>query len=211
MSDTKTITAIEVQAKRKDRYSVFLDDEFAFGIHQDVLLKSGIAKGDRLTEKQIAEILDLEERKAAKDKAMRLLAVRARSKKELEDRLARKYPAQTIDWVLKELERLGLIDDAQFAIMFARSRMVTRPEGAMLLRRELLQKGVAEKDIEKAIEEAYREKSEREIAREVAQKRKRSLSYVEETKAKKRLADFMLRRGFQWDVVKDIIENWETL
>jgi len=209
---SKKITSIEVQAKRKDRYSVFIDDEFAFGIHQDVLLQSGIAKGDEISDEKITEILALEQRKAAKEKALRLLAVRARSRKELTDRLLRaKYSQETVDWVLQELERLGLVDDTQFAVMFARSRMITKPEGSFLLRQELKQKGLTDDIIEKAVAEAYKEKSESQVAWELAQKRKKSLQSVEEIKAKKRLSDFLLRRGFHWDVVNDIIDHWDEI
>ena len=73
------------------------------------------------------------------------------------------------------------------------------------------QKGVSEKDVESGVEEAYREKSEQTLARELAVKRKKRLASVEETKAKKRMSDFLLRRGFSWDIVKDIIENWDNL
>ena len=212
MCEAKKITSIERQAKRSDRYSVFLDGEFAFGIHEDVLIKSGIAKGDLLNETQIENIIEKETRRKAKEKSFRLLSVRARSRKELVDRLKMaKFSQPVIDSVLEDLEKLNLINDSDFAKIYARSRMVTRPAGEFLLRQELKQKGVSEKDVESGVEEAYREKSEQTLARELAVKRKKRLASVEETKAKKRMSDFLLRRGFSWDIVKDIIENWDNL
>ena len=212
MGTTRKITSIELQAKRKDRFSVFLDDEFAFGIHQDVLLQSGIARGDELTEEQIEEILFLETRRAAKEKAMRLLAARPRSIHEIKDRLSQaKYPPPIIDWVVSELQRVGLLDDSEFARMFARSRMVTRPCGQFLLRRELKEKGLPPEAIETAVEEAYKEKSERTLALELARKRKKRYQNLEPDKAKKRVSDFLLRRGFHWDMINEILEDWESL
>ncbi len=87
MEGKHKITDIRPQQKRHDRLSIIIDDEFAFGIHQDVLLTAGIAAGDELTDEQIAEIKRLEARRAAKEKAIRLLAYRARSRKEIADRL----------------------------------------------------------------------------------------------------------------------------
>lgn len=211
MCERHKITSLQVQAKRKDRFSVFLDGEFAFGIHQDVLIKSGIAKGDELSSEQIEEILRLEERRAAKEKAMRLLAVRPRSTKEIVDRLRQaKFSQAVIDWVIPELERVGLLNDFEFAKMFARSRMITRPVGEFLLRRELKQKGLSEEQIEAGVEEAYAETSEVQVAGTLAAKRKKRYLELEEMKAKKRLSDFLIRRGFNWEIVKDIIGNWEN-
>ena len=120
-------------------------------------------------------------------------------------------PGDVIDWVIPELERVGLLNDFEFAKMFARSRMITKPVGEFLLRRELEQKGLSEEQIEAGVEEAYSETSEVKVARVVAARRKKRFSALEEMKAKKRLSDFLIRRGFSWEIVKDIIGNWENL
>lgn len=212
LKDTYEITDLVPQKKRKDRYSVFLDYEFAFGIHVDVLLKTGIAKGDHLDLKQIRNIQDLEEKRAAKDKAMRLLGVRARSYHELRERLRRNdFSESVIEWTLKELKRLKLLDDTEFAKMFSRSRMVTKPVGAFYLRRELSQKGLSEQNIEIGIQEAYRETDERTVARNLAARRKNMLKHKDELQTKKRISDFLQRRGFDFTIIHDIIDGWEEL
>ncbi len=212
MSDLHKVTDIQVQVKRNNRYSVFLDDEFAFGLDQDVLIKSGIARGDELSTEQINKILELEEKKKAKDKAIRLLAVRARSKKEIHDRLQQaKYSEQVIGWVVSELERLQLLNDSEFAVMFARNRMVTKPVGEFLLKQELKAKGLSEEDIQKGAQAAYVEIPEADYARELAVKTKRKYRNLDEIKARHKTNDFLLRRGFSWDIVNDIMDNWETL
>jgi regulatory protein len=211
-ADARKITDIQVQKKRRDRVAVFLDGEFAFGLHQDVLLTAGIATGDDLTPERIEAIQQLEARRSGKEKAIRLLAHRARSRKEIVDRLKQAgYEPQDIDWVIEELQRLRLLDDAEFARLFARTRMITKPVGAFLLRQELKQRGVAEKEIEAAVAAGYEEQSEREVARELAIKNKKKQVRLDEDKAKQRVTDFLLRRGFHWEIVNEIIEDWENL
>jgi regulatory protein len=208
----RKITDIQVQKKRRDRVAVFLDGEFAFGLHQDVLLKAGIARGDELTQQRIEEIQQLESRRSGKEKAIRLLAHRARSRKEIADRLkAAGYHSQDIDWVIEELLRLKLLDDAEFARLYARNRMITKPVGAFLLRQELVQRGLAEKEIENAVAVGYEEQSERELARRLAVKNKKKQMNLDGDKAKQRVTDFLLRRGFHWDIVNEIIEDWDNL
>lgn len=212
MTVTYEITDLVPQKKRKDRYSVFLDHEFAFGIHVDVLLKTGIAKGDYLDLKKIEEIQELEEKRAAKDKALRLLGVRARSRYEMQQRLERNdFSKQIVEWTLNELDRLKLLDDTEFAKMFARSRMVTKPVGAFYLKRELAQKGLSDKNIEIGVKEAYREADEFTVAVNLAAKRKKMLKNKDEMQAKKRVSDFLQRRGFDFTVIHDVIDRWEEL
>jgi regulatory protein len=196
----KKITAIEVQAKRKNRRSIFLDGEFAFGINVEVLLRHGLGIGDELSQQTIDAILEDEQRKGAKDKAFRLLSVRARSEKEIRDRLKESgFMAPTIEWAIAELIRIGLLNDRDFAQMYARSRMVTHPVGSFLLRRELSAKGVSEDDIEIGLAEAYKESDEANVAWKLAAQRK------------KRVSDFLIRRGFGWDIVYETLERWEEL
>jgi len=212
MAEMRTVTGIEMQKRDAQRISIFLDGEFAFGLHKDVLLESGIARGDRLSEERIEAILALEQKRRAKEKALRLLSVRSRSRKELADRLKQaKFSPEAIEYTLGEMERLGFLNDGDFAQAWGRNRTATRPVGAFMLRQELRRKGVAEEDIEKGLQAAFRESSEAEVARELAIRRKQTLAALPEEKARKRLQDFLLRRGFGWDLVSELMEEWERL
>ena len=205
------ISEISVQKKRRDRFSVFIDNEYAFALHRDVLLECGIAKGDCLDEQQIKDILQLENLHKAKEQAMRLLAVRPRSRKELGDRLQQKYSKEIAEQVLARLQEIGLLNDAEFAIMYARSRLITHPQGSWLIKRELAQKGVAEDYIDTATNAAFAEKSEKEWAVDLAKKKMRTYRNIEEIKAKQRVRDFLIRRGFQWPLVIDILDHWDDI
>ena len=52
-----TVTSIEMQKHAATRYSIFLDGEFAFGIGRDLLLESGIARGEHLDRERLDAIL----------------------------------------------------------------------------------------------------------------------------------------------------------
>lgn len=207
----RQITAIEIQEHDRTRRNVFLDGEFAFGIHQQVLAESGIGLGDYLTAQDVRRLLDAERRHQATQKALRLLSVRSRSEKELRTRLEQAGFGQAADATLRTLRRAGLVDDLQFALSYARSRMATRPCGEFLLRRELREKGIAEETIDAAVAEAYREKDQRQLAYELASKKKRLMGNTDQDKAQRRVADFLVRRGFAWELVSEIMERWAEL
>jgi regulatory protein len=212
MAEQFVITGITVQNKKKSRYSIFINYEYAFDLDDAVLLKSGIARGDVLSPERVDQILELQENKRAKDKAIRLLAVRPRSRKEIMERLRQtKFPQSTIDWVVTELERLQLLNDTEFALSYCRSRLALRPAGSFVLRQELKNKGIAHDLIESSIQQAYKDISESEYAMALARKKKNQTSREDETKAKKRVVDFLMRRGFHWDIVSSVMEHWDQI
>lgn len=208
---SKKVTKIETQKKRRNRYSIFLDGEFAFGLDQEVVYKTGVKEGDCLSDADIHNLLLLEERKTAKDSALRLLAHRDRSEKEIQDKLKQlNYLKETIDWVLSELKQMKLLDDAQFAHTFVKTKMINKPMGEYLLRRELQQKGIGEESIALAIEAAFQDRDQVTIAKELAEKQLQKYRNLDEKKIKKRLFDFLMRRGFSWDIIQEIVAGMET-
>ncbi len=208
----KTITQIAVQKKHKDRCSIFLDNEFGFGLHRDVVFHFGLKKGDVLTDQQIESILFSEEKNIARNRALNWLSFRDRSEQEMRSKLSQAgFEIKIIELVLDDLKRLQLINDEKFALNFVKTRMLTRPMGEYLLKRELSQKGIADELIEKTKIQVFSEQTQFDIARELARKKKKQLQNVEEKKAKKRVNDFLLRRGFALDLIIQIIEQWDNL
>jgi len=205
------ITKIEVQKKNKNRVSLFLDNEFAFGIDQDVLLTFGLYKGSKLTQEQIAAIQYADNKKSAKDRALRFLSFRDRSEKEIRDKLAALgYDQEVISWVVSELRRLKFIDDKRFAISFAKNKMLSRPCGEYVLRHELSLKGIGEEEINLAIDEVFRPKDQVTVARELAEKKFLLVrDKSDKLKLKKRISDLLQRRGFNWDIIREVLETME--
>ncbi|MCH7756189.1 RecX family transcriptional regulator, partial [candidate division KSB1 bacterium] len=69
----------------------------------------------------------------------------------------------------------------------------------------LWQKGLKPEIIDKALTEVYSANRQEEIARELVESRKDRYKDLDENKQKKRLNDFLLRRGFDWEIVKEVI------
>lgn len=138
---------------------------------------------------------------SAKDRALRLLGVRSRSREELRGRLAKAgFPDEEIAAALDDLERVGLIDDERFAEEVVRDRMGRRgfgPRGALEALRTLgVPRGIAERVVE-----GWGGDEER-VAEEVARSRLRRLASLPPQVASRRLLDFLLRRGFDPEVAR---------
>ena len=205
------ITKIEVQKKRPDRRSIFIDDSFAFGLAEETVLKNGLKVGQTLTDHLIDTLLSGDEEKKAKEYAFNLLSYRDRSCRELRDRLKEKgYDKETIERVIRSLERSHLLDDEKFALAWGRDRLGKHPMGARLLSQELRQKGIDQGIIDRAIEHLYGETDEVQLATTAIERRKERYTDLERHKAYKRMSDYLLRRGFSWDVVRDVLQGIES-
>ena len=203
---------METQKKRNNRVNVFLNDGFAFGLDKRVVLEHGLHEGDALSDAAIEELLVSEERVRAKEKALALLTYRARSVEELRKKLLEKgFSEASVGTTVKDLQRVGLLDDAAFASSFVRTRMADKPMSRRMLAFELRKKGVEEGVVESAVEEEYGVDSEVEVARRLLAKRMQRYT-GDPKRTKKRLADFLGRRGFGWDVISTVLREmeWET-
>jgi regulatory protein len=149
--------------------------------------------------------------RAALAKAYRLLAVRARSEKELRDALARAQFAEVIiAAAVADCKQQRFIDDANFARQFIQSRLRNRPMGRQRLAIELRQKGVDAELIATALDEFFAEHNQLGLADQLAEKQHKRLTNLSPPKARQRLADFLRRRGFDWETIQ-ATKLWKDL
>jgi regulatory protein len=140
-------------------------------------------------------------RGTAKDRALRLLGVRWRSRAELDERLRLAgFERDDIEVALEDLTRAGLVDDARFARAVVADRAGRRLSGDRAIRSALFQKGVSAEVAATAMEAAG---DEAERALELARKRSPRLAGSDPAAAFRRLYGLLLRRGFGPGVARE--------
>lgn len=200
------VTAIERQKRNPSRVSVYLDGAFAFGMDDEVLFRHPIHEGDELRESFVDEVLLSDERVRAKAKALRLLGRRALTAEELRDRLEdRDFSDRVIRLVIGDLSAVGLLNDAAFAESFVHDRMMLRPCSKRMLVIELVRKGLAEEEAARVVDASYGPKTEAEVAGDLARKKARSLAGEDPRRVRQKAADFLFRRGFEWDIASEAV------
>lgn len=148
-----------------------LSDESEFVVHIDAITELALRVDDPVSDSLRARLEDFAVRYSAREAALRLLAVRPRSRRELSDRLRqKKIPTPVIGDVLDRLIELGLLNDADFARALVRDRLRLRPKGRRALSAELAKKGVAREVGDEVMDEVFAEMetSEPEVADQVA-------------------------------------------
>lgn len=137
--------------------------------------------------------------------ALYYLEKRARTEKELRDKLARKQvPPQEIEAVLAKLKEIGYVDDVKYAAQFQRARNDYRPMGVRRLKIELQLKGVPREIIETVKVEKDDELA---LAQAAAESRLRQYANLDPETFRRRMTGFLARRGFGYDVIKQTLDS----
>lgn len=142
-------------------------------------------------------------REKAKQKAFRLLAVRARSEKELRVKLKEKgFDEAIVGEVAERLRELKFLDDESFAVQWARNLGVDKLFGNRKIALSLREKGIPPPLIEKAIDEVRREVSESDAIMTWIRKRRTAHDIMEMgVREKRRLAGSLMGKGFPPDLI----------
>jgi regulatory protein len=139
--------------------------------------------------------------KSCHERALGLLSVRPRSRRELQRRLRQAgFDDQDVEDVLERLEGVGLIDDDAFARQLAEHQMGARKAGRRSVERALAAKGVAPEVTRAVLAEAPEDEEER--ALELAASRAGRLGRLDPAKAFARLSSLLVRRGYDGDVAR---------
>lgn len=146
---------------------------------------------------------------------LRQLTNSPKSRLQLARKLAeRNVPDDVAEAVLDRFEEVKLVDDADFADMWVRSRSQSRKLAKGALRRELAEKGIEAETAAAALEQLSDE-DEESAARELVQRKLRGVTGFEDRaerdKTTRRLASMLARKGYQpsqaFRIVGDVLDE----
>jgi regulatory protein len=196
----RKITAIEVQRRSPNRVNIHLDGEFAFGLAR--ITAAWLRVGQELSDEKIGQLLAGDARERAYQQAMLFLSYRARSESEIRRNLRKhEIPEAVIDETIERLRQDGLANDKEFASAWVENRTTFRPRSRRMMALELRQKGLDEEAIHSAMENVDDEAS----AYEAARKRAARFKGLEWNDFRKKLSEFLARRGFSYSVIAPVV------
>lgn len=200
------ISAIKQQERLKGRYSIYVDDKYAFSLGADALLDEKLVPGQELDEQQLKAYKKLSQDDKAYGLAIAYVARRMRSRWEIADYFRRKkYEDELAEQLLKKLEKLGLVDDQKFAEAWVRNRRLLKATSKRRLIQELRQKRVVEDIINIVLQED--ETDERTVLAELVVKKRRQTKYQDNLK----LMQYLARQGFSYDDIKHALQAEDAL
>ncbi len=195
------ITAITQQKNNKDRYSVFIDDNFAFGLIMQDIVYFKLKQGEEISQEKYNFIQNELIYIQAQDIALHYIAYKMRTEQEVRKKLFEKeYTEYIIERVIHFLIEYHYIDDMKYCKSYIKQRLQYNPKGVYILKMELKQRGIKQSIIDKAIENS--DIDELNDAIKLLQKKCLYLDDIDE-KNKKRLFAFLQRRGYSYDIIKE--------
>ncbi len=196
------ITAIKQQAKRQDRYSIFVDGKYIFSFSENELINSGLKIGQELSDQKLMALKDQATLDKAYDRTLNLISHRPRSEWELRDYLKRKgCNEDLINQVLNRLCDRGYINDEDFARRWVENRHLLKSTSKRRLAQELRQKRISDDIISDVLQSD--ETDERQVLRKLIEHKRGQAKYQDDLK----LMQYLARQGFSYDDIKSAINE----
>jgi regulatory protein len=198
------ISGIVPATRQPGRFAVLVDGEIIATLSLDVIERLQLAVG-----RDVADLIDHIAMEAAQlkvyDRALNMLAFRARSSDELSRALVRKGEEKVhVDKAIERMREQGLLDDSAFAQSFARAKVLGANQSRRRVQQQLARKGVARDVTDAAIDVVFEEEGvdQRAIVETAARKKMRSLRTLEPAVRTRRLYAFLARRGYEIDDIR---------
>jgi regulatory protein len=194
---------VELKPRPRGRITVKLAGGRFFTIPQEAVT---FAVGTVLADEDIVRLDRMDQYFRGKDKALRLISKRMRTRDQVAASLEKLNLEQSIcDGIVGELEEAGLINDLRFAREYVKVKRDVRNMGPFRLRHDLIRFGVRKAFVEQALEESFDAEIQERMARETAFRRVGS-GPVDE-KAARRIADHLRRKGFDFEIVNHVVHD----
>ena len=194
------ITAVE--PRRKQMCALFIDGEYVMNLDAQTLIENRFDVGREIDDDELKDIIDKSNERRAKEKALWLISYRSHSKKELFDKLKRSFDEASAQKAVDRMEELGLINDEEFARLYARKLVNGKKMSVKAAEFELYRKGIDKITAEQVLGELEYD-PQTQIIEFITKKYKN----IQDEKIKRRAVAALQRKGYSWDEIRQAIES----
>lgn len=192
------MSIVQSISKRRGAVCVTLDEGAALIVPVALYRERKIKPGDAVDPVQYRAFVAERGYALALDCAVRFLAARPRTEREVRNRLTEAgYPDVAADLVIERLKRERYLNDAQFADLWVEARG-QRAVGSRRIAQELSRKGVDKETTQAALSNLDEEDQAR-IAAEHAQKLLARTRGKDEADVRRKVYAALIRRGYGYD------------
>lgn len=202
------VTKLEPVTKAK--FKVYLNEQFAFVLYKSELSRYKIWEECEVTQELVDRIKEEVLIKRAKLRAMYLLNHRDRTEQELYNRLKQDlYTEEIIEIAMKYVASFGYIGDDGYARRFVSGKQGTKSKKEIMVM--LQQKGISRDAAKNALDECYEEMTEIGAIQRLVEKKHFDKDSASD-KEKKKMFDYLLRRGFSYEDIRQVIQvsSWNA-
>ncbi len=209
MDNKLLISAVLPQKRKKDRYNIFIDGEYAASLGSESCVVFGIKTGALIDEGVFLKAIQSDNTKYAFDSAVFLLSHKMRTIHEITTKLAaKKIDEGAIDAAVEKLKEYGYLNDEEYAKEYVQSAILAAKYGRKVIEYKLKSKGISDEFIELAMRGFTFD-----IEKAIAEKNLSSLIKKhkdEDTMTQRRkIYAALSRRGFNYDIINTLLSEDE--
>ncbi len=202
-----------LKIKRSTRYSdriiITFENKSVLRVPESAFILHPIKIGDSISPTDINKYDEKMRLQEARDAAFRLLSYRMRSEGEIKKRLADKsFMSNEIDATVNNLKKLNYVNDLEFARAFAKEKVKLKNIGPLLLRSELFKHYIETTLIDRIIQETYDKHDIHTLIEKHLEKKSINKGNLLENVIKKKLDNYLRRKGFSWGQINAVYADW---
>ncbi|KRM13284.1 recombination regulator RecX [Paucilactobacillus suebicus] len=206
---TKKITKIEAQ-KRQGRYNIYLDNQYAFGVAENVLIRFRLVRGMEVDDQLERQLIDADDVAKAYSRALDYISHQLRAESEVVQKLKDlEIPTDKIPVVMGMLRENHFIDDQNYADSYVRTVMLTSDKGPSVIRQQLRLKKIGENIIDNALVN-YESDRMLENATKLAEKQLKHYHKTPSRLRKQKVRQSMMTKGFDSDMITQVLDSLEV-
>ena len=206
------VVKIKRSTKYSDRIIITFENKNILRVPENVFVLHPIKIGDLISSHDIKKYDEKMRLQEAKDSAYRLLSYRMRSEGEMRKRLKDKsFLKDEIDTTVSYLKKQNYLNDLEFARTFSQEKVRLKMIGPSLLRAELFKHHIKTILIDEVIDEVYKHNDIYSLITKHLEKKKAVKGKVLENNQKKKLSDYLIRKGFTWGQINEVYADWNQI
>lgn len=211
------ITKIEKQVKHSERYNIFIDDTFAFGVMENTLLHFQLFQDKHIDETLTQHILKYDYFQKLYYKAVIYISYTLRSEYEVREKLNRAFNNEDSDYittnkdkiitlVIKQLKKDGYIDDRYYVQAYIAQTLEVTLKGPRAIYSQLIKKGIDQALITEQLQTISHIQLEQ-IALSLGQQYVDKQKQYSLLKTKQKTAHYLHQRGFTTQTIDSIMQQ----
>lgn len=200
------ITKIELQKKNEDRVNIYINGEYTFSCSKELVYTYKLATGKQFEIDTLNDIVNEDNYIKCKSSALRIIERTYKSEKEMFNKLIEKgYDDNTIINVIEFLRKYNFLDDLAYTKMYIKDKI--KAQGKNKIKFALIKKGISEEIVNQELEDVD-DIDQNNTLMKLAESKYKTLLKNEQDSRKlfKKLSDFLMRKGFQWEEIKSVLK-----
>ena len=200
---------LKITKKRNSNFNLYIKNykHEKIEIHLETLYLYGLLKTKQIEDDVFEKMLAENEKKIARQKALKILSMASKTKKEIYQKLKQRgFSEESIKYAMDFIEENNFINEEDIATMLVDGSYSKKKYSKRTITSKLRQKGISSDVINRATQDMDDEE-EYQNALYFAKKKMKSIKETDKYKIRNKLGSALSYRGFDYDTINKVTQE----